>query len=527
MTAKVYLIGAGPGDPDLITIKGLECIKRADTIIYDYLASEALLAHARPETKLIYVGKKGFSKHITQDQINSIIIEEATGEAAACPFDERMIVRLKGGDPFVFGRGGEEAQALRKHGIEVEVVPGVTSGIAAPASAGIPVTHRGVSTSVAFITGNEDPTKAESDIDWEGIAHGAQTLCFYMGIKNLPFICEKLITAGRSPRTPVALIRWGTTPKQEELFGNLEDIAQKAEEAGFQAPAIIVVGDVVGLRDTIGTRTPLPLEGFTVAVTRSRTQSSNMVARLKGLGADVLECPTIQIEPLASYAEADRAIEGLAHGAFDWLILTSTNGVDFFFDRLHALGMDSRALAVVKLAAIGSATANQIARHGIATDLVPSQYRGEAVVREMLEAGAESGERVLLARAKEARNAIPDLLTQAGLTVETVPLYETVPSTAPQTLQSLDRILAGEVDAVTFTSSSTVRNFCRLLENRADCLQLPDSKIAGILSGMNLYSIGPVTSETLRENGLQPQAEARVYTIDGLIDAILQDRMNR
>ena len=207
MAAKVYLIGAGPGDPDLITIKGLECIKRADVIIYDYLASETLLAHARPETKLIYVGKKGFSKHITQEQINRILIDEALAESDSPESGERVIVRLKGGDPFVFGRGGEEAQALRQHGIDVEVVPGVTSGIAAPASAGIPVTHRGVSTSVAFITGNEDPTKAESDIDWKGIAHGAQTLCFYMGIKNLPSICEKLIAAGRSPQTPVALIR--------------------------------------------------------------------------------------------------------------------------------------------------------------------------------------------------------------------------------------------------------------------------------------------------------------------------------
>ena len=527
MAAKVYLIGAGPGDPDLITIKGLECIKRADVIIYDYLASETLLAHARPETKLIYVGKKGFSKHITQDQINRILIDEALAESDSPESGERVIVRLKGGDPFVFGRGGEEAQALRQHGIDVEVVPGVTSGIAAPASAGIPVTHRGVSTSVAFITGNEDPTKAESDIDWKGIAHGAQTLCFYMGIKNLPSICEKLIAAGRSPQTPVALIRWGTTPKQEELFGNLQNIAQKAYEAKFQAPAIIVVGDVVGLRDTIAPSTPLPLKGMSVAVTRSRTQASGMVARLKDLGADVLECPTIQIEPLDSYADADRALANLAQGAFSWLILTSTNGVDFFFQRLGALGMNARALAGVKVAAIGSATADRIAEHGIATDLVPSEYRGEAVVREMLEAGAAPGARVLLARAKEARNAIPDLLTQAGLAVETVPLYETIPSTAAQTLQALGRILAGEVNAITFTSSSTVRNFCRLFENQADALQIPDDAAKGMLSKMDLYSIGPVTSATLRENGFAPKAEAQVYTIDGLIDAILQDRLNR
>lgn len=527
MVTKVYLIGAGPGDPDLITIKGLECIKRADTIIYDYLASKTLLAHARPETKLIYVGKKGFSKHITQDQINRILIDEALDESASPESDGRVIVRLKGGDPFVFGRGGEEAQALLRHGIDVEVVPGVTSGIAAPASAGIPVTHRGVSTSVAFITGNEDPTKPESDIDWQGIAHGAQTLCFYMGIKNLPFICQNLIAAGRSPQTPVALIRWGTTPKQEELFGKLEDIAQKAARAKFQAPAIIVVGDVVGLRDSIGTGAPLPLKGLTIAVTRSRTQASDMVSRLKDLGADVLECPTIQIEPLDSYAGADGAIADLAKGAFNWLILTSTNGVDFFFERLNALGLDARSLAGVKVTAIGSATAGRIAEHGIATDLVPSEYRGEAVVREILEADAAPGDRVLLARAKEARNAIPDLLTQAGLEVRTAPLYETVPSTAAQTIQSLDRILAEEVDAVTFTSSSTVRNFFRLLEDRADSQQVSDGRTKEILSNMDLYSIGPVTSATLLENGLQPKTEAQVYTIDGLIDAILQDRMNR
>jgi uroporphyrinogen III methyltransferase/synthase len=504
MAGKAYLIGAGPGDAGLITVRGARALQTADVVIFDYLSNQELLSYAREDAKFIFVGKKGFAKHITQEEINELLVDEAR---------DAVVARLKGGDPFVFGRGGEEALALAAAGIEFEVIPGVTSGIAAPAAAGIPVTHRGVSTSVAFVTGNEDPTKLETDIDWNGIAHGAQTLCFYMGIRNLDRITSKLIEAGKAPDTPVALVRWGTLPQQEVLTGTLADIARRAQEANFQAPAIIVVGEVVELREQLRRDDTLPLAGHTIAVTRSRTQASVLVEKLRELGAQVIECPTIEIEPLDDYGVADAAIAQIAVGSYDWLVLTSVNGVEHFFARLDACGLDTRALADVSIAAIGSATQAALAEHGIKADLVPGEYRAEAIADELIEQGVGEGAHVLIARAQVAREMLPEALADAGARVDVVALYRTVPASGHAVQRALDAIGAGEVDSITFTSTSTVRNFVKLMGDDAAAVET--------LARLRCYSIGPITTAALEEYGAHAHAEANPYTIPVLVDTIL------
>lgn len=534
MPAKVYLIGAGPGDPELITVKGVRCIREADVVIYDYLANQALLSYVREDATLVFVGKKGFSKHVTQEQINACLVAEALGGAEDAKGSDRVVARLKGGDPFVFGRGGEEALALSEAGIPYEVVPGVTSGIAAPAYAGIPVTHRRVASSVAFITGNEDPTKPETAIDWPGLAHGADTLCFYMGVRNLPSISEKLRDAGRPASTPVALVRWGTTPHQELLIGTLGDIAKKAADAGFQAPAIIVVGDVVSLHGELDWLSPRPLAGHTIAVTRARTQASDLVASLRHAGAEVVECPTIRVEALDDYGPLERALNEL--GTYGWVVFTSVNGVSSFFEHLGHLGMDARSLARSKVAAIGSATAEALRKRGIAPDLVPSCYRAEAIAEALLDADVGAGTRVLIARAEKARDVLPDKLKEAGAQVDVVAVYRTVPADDAFSAQALQRIVAGDVDMVTFTSSSTVTNLVHLLDGAlnearrdvrastdAACSEADSSKLSArdILSKVACCSIGPITTRTLEKEGLQPAVEADPYTIPALVAAII------
>lgn len=502
MAGKAYLIGAGPGDPGLITVRGAEALRVANVVIYDYLSNQALLNYAREDAKLIFVGKKGFSAHITQDEINALLVEEA---------QDAVVARLKGGDPFVFGRGGEEALALAEAGIEFEVIPGVTSGIAAPSAAGIPVTHRGISASVAFITGNEDPTKADTDIDWDGLAHGAQTLCFYMGIRNLETIASRLMDAGKPADTPVALVRWGTLPQQEVLTGTLGSIAQLASERRFKAPAIIVVGDVVNLRTELANSAALPLAGRNIAVTRSRAQASTLVDRLRMLGANVIECPTIEIESLESYAEADAALAQIAVGSYDWLVLTSVNGVEIFFERLAANKLDTRALADVSIAAIGSATQASLAEHGVIADLVPRQYRAEAIAEELIAQGVGEGQRVIVARAQIARETLPDLLCAAGAKVDVVALYRTVVAQGTTTRRALEEIKAGTVDSITFTSTSTVKNFVKLMGSDA----------LAVLAGLRCYSIGPITTAALEDCGACAYAEASPYTIPALVESIV------
>jgi len=345
----IYLVGSGPGDPGLFTVKGVECLRRADAVVYDRLAPQALLAHAHPGAELIYVGKRPGEPTMAQEAINALLVE--LGRAG------KTVVRLKGGDPYVFGRGGEEALELERAGLPFEVVPGVTSGIAAPAYAGIPVTHRGVSTSVAFVTGHEDPAKGEPDVDWKGLANGAETLVLYMGVGRLAEITDELIAGGRDPGTPVACIRWGTLPEQQTVTATLETIADKVAEANLKPPAITLVGDVVALREEgLDWFERKPLFGRRVVVTRARTQAGELSRELEALGAEVFEFPTIEIRPPEDFDPLDEAIRAL--DSFDWIVFTSVNGVEAFVKRLQHRGLDLRAVPRrTKLAAIGPATA--------------------------------------------------------------------------------------------------------------------------------------------------------------------------
>lgn len=506
----VYLVGAGPGNPGLLTLRAKELLQRADAIVYDYLASDAVIRFASPAAERHFVGKKGFSRHVTQPEINNLLVELAR-------MGKGSIVRLKGGDPFVFGRGGEEALALRAEGIPFEVVPGVTAGVAAPAYAGIPVTHRHVASSVALITGHETPEKNESAIDWESLAKGADTLCFYMGIRDLPLIVRRLTEAGRAGSTPVALVRWGTTVRQETLVATLDSVVESAERARFKAPAIIVVGEVIALHDRLNWFEKKPLFGKTVVVTRSREQASALSARLRDAGAEVVEFPTIEIAPRPLDARAREAIARLASDAaavreaYDWVVFTSVNGVSCFFDMLKEAESDARVFGGVKVAAIGPATAAALASHGIAADLVPPRFVAESVVEALRASGVGGGASVLIPRAAAARDALPRLLEGARVRVDVLPVYDTVmPAESDQASDLVDRLRAGSVDAVTFTSSSTARNFAALLDRAA-----PGER-ANLVEGVVGASIGPVTSETMRSLGLPVSAEAPEYTIPAL-----------
>ncbi len=498
----VYLIGAGPGDPGLMTVKGLECLAKAEVVVYDYLANPAFLSAAHPDAELIYVGKKGFSKHVTQEEINAILVEKGLEDGG------KIVARLKGGDPFIFGRGGEEALALYDAGIPFEVVPGISSGYAAPAYAGIPVTHRGITTDMAFVTGHEDPTKETTDVNWEHLATAVGTICFFMGIKNLPVITERLMTFGRAPETPVALVRWGTTPRQQTLVGTLADIADKAVEAKFKAPAITIVGEVVNLREQLAWFEDKPLFGKTAIVTRSRAQASDLSQRFVELGAEVLEFPTIKITDPEDWTPVDEAIRNLA--VYDWVVFTSVNGVDQFFDRMEEMGVDARQFAGCRIAAIGPATAARCMGHGIRPDYVPDEYVAEGVLEGFCERGVGEGTRFLIPRALEAREVMPDTLRERGAIVDVVTVYRTVLGAGEQSV--LARLADGTVDIITFTSSSTVKNFMKLTEG---------TEIAATMDSALIASIGPITSDTARELGLTVGVEAEEYTIPGLVDAVV------
>lgn len=494
---KVYLVGAGPGDPGLITVKGRECIAAADVLIYDYLAAPALLKHARGEAELIYVGKKGGDHTLPQDEINGLIVAKAR--------EDKVVTRLKGGDPFVFGRGGEEAEVLVEAGIPFEVVPGVTSAVAAPAYAGIPLSHRRLTATIAFVTGHEDPGKGASGIDWSALATGIGTLVFFMGVKNLPTIVAELTARGRSPQTPVALVRWGTTPEQVTVSGTLADIVERVRAAGLKAPAIIVVGEVVGLRERLRWFEDRPLFGKRILVTRSREQASDLVKALADLGADCIECPTIRTAPPDDPAPLDRAIDALAD--YDWVVFTSVNGVSGFFERLFARGRDARALGRLRTAAIGPVTAERLKAFGVTSDLLPETYQAEAVV-EAFRRESLRGRRVLLPRAQEARAVLPAELAAMGATVHEVPVYKTVPVEPDGPTAA--RVAEGPVDLVTFTSSSTVRNFKRWLTGVTDAP-----------AAFPAACIGPITADTARELGFDVRITAETYTIPGLCRAIL------
>ena len=502
---RVYLVGAGPGDPGLFTLRGVECMRRADVIVYDYLAGKPLLGYARPDAELIYVGKKGGDHTMQQPDINKLLVEKGLAG--------NVVTRLKGGDSFIFGRGGEEALALHEAGVPFEIVPGISSAYAVPAYAGIPVTHRHLTTDVAFITGHEDPTKEESSIRWDKLATGVGTLVFLMGVKNLPFIVENLTANGRDPETPVALIRWGTTPRQQTLTGKLSDIVEKVRETGFKAPAITIVGEVVNLREQLRWFEDRPLFGKRIVVTRSRAQSSDLVEELQQLGAIPVEFPTIKVtDPADGFAALDAAIAGIRADDgphYDWTVFTSVNGVEKFFERLMATG-DVRDLKGIRLGAIGPATAAALERRGLKIDFVPPEYRAESVVEGLLKLGVK-GSRVLIPRAKEAREVLPEKLAEAGADVEVVAAYETILDDSAAAGMK-DMLLNGEIDIITFTSSSTVKNFVELLDG---------FDFSALSANVTIASIGPVTADTARDLGLRVDMVAEDYTIPGLVTAII------
>ncbi len=497
---KVYLVGAGPGDPGLLTLRGRELLSRADVVIYDRLASPRIMEFVNPEAEKIYVGKR-IGKHVAnQQEINDLIVKKAR--------EGKQVVRLKGGDPFIFGRGGEEAQILADHGIPFEIVPGVTSAIAVPAYAGIPLTHRSFTASVAFITGHRRFDSSEAPVDWEGLAKGVGTLVFLMGMSNLPNITENLMRFGRRPDTPVAVIRWGTTPLQESLIGTLSDIAEKVREHQFKPPAIIVVGDVCSVRDDINWFERQPLLGKKVLVTRTRQQASILVRLLERKGAGCIECPTIEVRMVKDTRVVDEAISSLAD--YDWIIFSSTNAVKFFFSRIDQLGKDIRALGNTKIAAVGSSTADAIRQLHLKVDAVPQDFRAEGLLEFFRHEGMND-KSVLIPRAVAARQILPEGLKQMGAKVTVAPVYETIPpEVAPQTLELLEE---EDIDVVTFTSSSTVKNFFKTV---------PADIVDRIKARAKVACIGPVTARTARNMGLKVHIMPEKSTVPALVDAIEQ-----
>ena len=502
MSGKVYLVGAGPGDPGLLTQKGARVLASCQVVVYDYLANPELLELAPPEVERIYVGKKGGDHTKTQEQINQLLVKLAS--------EGKTVARLKGGDPFVFGRGGEEASALAAAGHAFEVVPGVTSAIAAPAYAGIPVTDRRATTEVAFVTGHEDPDKPGSTINWSALAQ-IGTVVFLMGMKNLPHICANLIAAGREPSTPAAAIRWGTTPQQETVEGTLADLAAKVAEARLKPPAITIVGSVAALRGELSWFEKLPLFGKSILVTRARKQASALSQGLKALGAKVIEAPTIDFLPPEDPEPLNTAIELLED--FHWVIFTSPNGVEAFFAALDQAEGDARALAGCKLAAIGPATAAKLKAHGLRADVTARTFQAEGLI-EALQSQGLTGQRVLIPRAAKAREVLPETIASWGNLVQVVPAYRTVPPEDSPEL--LARALKEGLDVITFTASSTVTNLMAMLdqEGQAELARLSQS------GRLTVAAIGPITGDTARGYGMKVTVQPDSYTIEALIAAL-------
>ena len=496
----VYLVGAGPGDPGLLTLKGRRCLEQADVVIYDYLANPCLLDYAPPHAERVLAGKHGDGVRVEQAAVNQLLIAHARAG--------RTVVRLMGGDPFVFGRGAEEAEALTAAGIAFEVVPGVTAAVAVPAYAGIPVTHREMASTVTILTGYEYPDKPETAVHWDAVARRGGTLVFLMTTRQLAANMDKLIAAGIDPATPVAVIRWGTRAEQETIVGTVATIGRDANARHLQPPALAVVGDVVRLRAQLNWFERKPLFGRRIVVTRPRAQAEGFIESLSAAGADVIPCPAIEIVPPTSWQPLDDAIARVAE--FDWLVFTSVNGVEMFFDRLRVLQRDVRALHRARIAAVGPQTAEALAKHGVLIDVMPDEFRAEGVAAAM-RAGGIAGQRVLLARAAAAREVLPDMLRDAGATVVEVASYRTIrPSgDASEIRRFLDQ---RAVDLVTFTSSSTVRNFLALLG--ADAV--------GLLRDTPIGCIGPITADTVRAAGLPVTVQPANYTIPALTAAIFE-----
>ena len=494
---KVYIIGAGPGDPGLITVKALQCLRDADVVIYDHLVSAEILGYIGEKARMIYAGKQGSHHPLPQEEINALMLKEAE--------EGNIVARLKGGDPFIFGRGGEEACVLAKAGLPFEIVPGVSSAAAVPAYAGIPLTHRGYSSSVAIITGHEATTKEGSVIDWQEVAK-AGTLVVLMAVKNLPRIVANLEANGKEPETPTALIRWGTTSQQETLVAPLRDIVQVVKNCHFQPPAVLVVGPVVKLREQLKWFEKLPLFGKGIVITRPKDQAEEFAMLLRRQGARIIYFPTIQIVPTAAGRELDQAIGAIE--LYQWLIFTSANGAKLFFERFRALGRDIRDLKGVRICTIGPVTASVVEERGIKVDLVPDSFVAEGVVKAFLNLQM-SGQRVLLPRAEVARDVIPEGLTQLGAHVEIVDVYRTIPSELEGGgLKAL--ISQGEVDVLTFTSPSIFRNFMKIMG--AD-FHLP--------ARIRIVCIGPVTAATVRRAGLNVDIMPDTYTIPDMAEAMI------
>lgn len=495
---KVYLIGAGPGDPGLFTVKGVRCLEKADVVLYDALANSRLLTHVKPGAELIYVGKRGGQHALRQDEIGRLLVERAGAG--------KIVARLKGGDPFIFGRGGEEAEELVTAGIPFEVVPGVTSAVAAPAYAGIPLTHRDFTSTVAFVTGHEDPTKEDTSIAWDKIATGVGTLVFFMGVGRLPEIVRQLVDHGRAPETPAAVIRWGTRVDQVVVTGTLATLVERA--GGIKPPALIVVGEVVRLREKLHWFEDAPLFGKRILVTRAREQASVLTQRLEAAGAEVVEFPTIQIAPPETWEPLDAAIARLRE--YQWVIFTSANGVRFFWDRLQHVGRDARDLFGIMVCAIGPATAAALCERGVRADVVPDEFKAEGLV-DAVAGRLQPGARVLLARAAEAREVLPEELIRRGALVDVVSAYRTIKAVSnADDVRGL--LQEGKIHAVTFTSSSTVKHF----------LDLVGSDGGVLLRDVVVASIGPITAETAARRGIVSHVVPESYTIPALADALVR-----
>ncbi len=496
----VFLIGAGPGDPGLITIKGKECISEANCIVYDYLASKELLKYKKDDAEVIYVGKKGGDHTLSQDGINELLVQKAK--------EHKIVARLKGGDPFIFGRGGEEAEFLLENGINFEIIPGVTSAIAAPAYAGIPLTHRDFTSSVSIITGHEKEDKSSSSINWQALGETKETLVFLMGVKNLPNICSKLKSYGKDKNTPVALVHWGTTNKQRVVVGDLTNIEEKVLKAKITAPSIIIVGKVVDLRKNLNWFETKPLFSKKIIITRARVQASSLKEKLNYLGANCIEFPVIKPTPTKDTKEIDTAINSIKK--YDWLIFTSVNGVKFFFKRVYELGKDVRLLGSLKTACIGPATRDELLKFGIKSDILPKKYVAESVI-EAFKSENLQDKNILLPRAKDAREILPVELKKMGANIDEIIVYYAAPVSEEKD-KIKEMLVAKEIDYITFTSSSTVQNFKSAIF---------DDNFEENIKSAKIITIGPITTETAKKLGFTVFKEAQKYTIDGLIEAIV------
>ncbi|MEP7150759.1 MAG: uroporphyrinogen-III C-methyltransferase [Nitrospira sp.] len=502
----VYLVGAGPGDPKLLTLRGKECLEQADVVLYDYLANEALLGHVSPRAERLYVGRRGRGQYRDQAEINRLLIDHAQAG--------KRVVRLKGGDPFVFGRGGEEAEAVAAAGLEFEVVPGVTAAVAAPAYAGIPVTHRTLASTVTFVTGHEDPTKDRSVVEWPRLATVHGTLVFLMGMTNLPKIVQCLRAEGKDGSTPAAVIRWGTRASQQTVVGTLEDIVEKATAAHMEPPTVIVIGEVVRLREQLNWFECRPLFGKRILVTRPKLQAPAFSDLITAAGGEAVECPTIEIVPPEDWGPLDRALERLS--TYNWLIFTSVNGIAPFMTRLMASQRDVRALAGLTMCCIGPRTAEALSAYGLRADVIPEQFQAEGIL-EALDGRSVRGMNVLIPRALVAREILPEQLRTRGATVDVVPVYRTIrPAVATDRLREQLRTRA--IDIISFTSSSTVRNFVELFASREEMLRL--------IGECTVACIGPITAATAREVGLTVHVMASQNTIPALADAIVESVAN-